>query len=156
LLLEGQHSLIGYLVDGPFAQGIGWVVELSLTMVVKLGAVVTMTPVFLVPGLFIGLLGGWIGRIYMKAQLSVKREMSNAKAPVLGHFGAAIAGLSKRSPGFYDIQAHSLKTASIRAYGAEEAFKEESLNRIDRYTKSGRMFYNLNRFVCVGCGAIGC
>ncbi|KAG1769620.1 hypothetical protein EDD22DRAFT_868510 [Suillus occidentalis] len=125
-------------IDGPFAQGIGWVVELSLTMIVKLGAVVTMTPVFLVPGLFIGLLGGWIGRIYMKAQLSVKREMSNAKAPVLGHFGAAIAGLT-----------------SIRAYGAEEAFKEESLNRIDRYTKSGRMFYNLNRWVCVRIDVIG-
>jgi hypothetical protein len=62
---------------------------------VKLGAVVTMTPVFLGPGLFIGMLGGWIGRIYMKAQLSVKREMSNAKAPVLGHFGAAIAGSSE-------------------------------------------------------------
>jgi hypothetical protein len=54
-----------------------------------------MTPVFLAPGLFIGMLGGWIGRIYMKAQLSVKREMSNAKAPVLGHFGAAIAGSSE-------------------------------------------------------------
>jgi hypothetical protein len=66
-------------------------------MIVKLGAVVTVTPVFLAPGLFIGMLGGWIGRIYMKAQLSVKREMSNAKAPVLGHFGAAIAGLSERS-----------------------------------------------------------
>ncbi|KAG2123601.1 hypothetical protein DEU56DRAFT_829341 [Suillus clintonianus] len=125
-------------IDGPFAQGIGWVVELSLTMIVKLGAVVAMTPIFMAPGLFIGLLGGWIGRIYMKAQLSVKREMSNAKAPVLGHFGAAIAGLT-----------------SIRAYGAEEAFKQESLNRIDRYTKSARMFYNLNRWVCVRIDVIG-
>ncbi|KAG2113689.1 ABC transporter type 1, transmembrane domain-containing protein, partial [Suillus clintonianus] len=125
-------------IDGPFAQGIGWVVELSLTMIVKLGAVVAMTPIFLVPGLFIGLLGGWIGRIYMKAQLSVKREMSNAKAPVLGHFGAAIAGLT-----------------SIRAYSAEDKFKQESLNRIDRYTKSGRMFYNLNRWVCVRIDVIG-
>jgi H+/Cl- antiporter ClcA len=70
-------------------------------MIVKLGAVVTMTPVFLAPGLFIGVLGGWIGRIYMKAQLSVKREMSNAKSPVLGHFGAAIAGLSEQSSNFY-------------------------------------------------------
>jgi hypothetical protein len=64
-------------------------------MFVKLGAVVFMTPVFLAPGLFIGMLGGCIGRIYMKAQLSVKREMSNARAPVLGHFGASIAGLSE-------------------------------------------------------------
>lgn len=114
MLLDGQHSLIGHLVDGPFAQGIGWVVELSVTMIVKLGAVVVMTPVFFVPGLFIGLLGGWIGRIYMKAQLSVKREMSNAKAPVLGHFGAAIAGLSKRTPGFYDMPAQSLNSIDSR------------------------------------------
>jgi hypothetical protein len=86
------------------------IVELSLAMIVKLGAIVTMTPVFLGPGLFIGMLGGGIGRIYMKAQLSVKREMSNAKAPVLGHFGAAIAGLSEQSPSFYVCKvSHSSK-----------------------------------------------
>ncbi|KAH7922933.1 hypothetical protein BV22DRAFT_1197033 [Leucogyrophana mollusca] len=119
-------------IDGPLAQGVGFVVELTLTMIIKLGAVVVMTPAFLLPGLVVGVVGGFIGRMYMKAQLSVKREMSNAKAPVLGHFGAAIAGLT-----------------SIRAYGAEEAFKGESLTRIDRYTKSARMFYNLNRWVSV-------
>ncbi|EIW86373.1 hypothetical protein CONPUDRAFT_78742 [Coniophora puteana RWD-64-598 SS2] len=127
-------------VDGPFAQGIGWMVELTMTMLVKLGAVVAFTPIFLIPGSFVAAIGGWIGRIYMKAQLSVKREMSNAKAPVMGHFGAAINGLP-----------------SIRAYGAEEAFKRESLKRIDRYTTTGRMFYNLNRWVCIridGFGAI--
>jgi hypothetical protein len=64
-------------------------------MVIKLGAVVIFTPIFVIPGFFVGLFGGWCGQIYMKAQLSVKREMSNAKAPVMGHFGAAIAGLSK-------------------------------------------------------------
>ncbi|KAG1747913.1 uncharacterized protein EDB91DRAFT_1245381 [Suillus paluster] len=144
-------------IDGPFAQGIGWVVELSIAMVVKLGAIVFMTPVFLAPGLFIGLLGGWVGRIYMKAQLSVKREMSNAKAPVLGHFGAAIAGLSERSTELYDMRDVSFipPPASIRAYGAEDAFKQESLDRIDRYSKSGRIFYNLNRWVCIRIDAIG-
>ncbi|KAH7918842.1 hypothetical protein BV22DRAFT_1100095, partial [Leucogyrophana mollusca] len=119
-------------IDGPLAQGVGIVVEFSLTMIVKLGAVVVMTPVFLLPGLVIAVVGGFVGKIYMRAQLSVKREMSNAKAPVLGHFGAAIAGLT-----------------SIRAYGAEEAFQEESLTRIDRYTKSARMFYNLSRWVSI-------
>jgi hypothetical protein len=64
-------------------------------MLVKLGAVVVLTPVFVIPGFFVGFFGAWCGQIYMKAQLSVKREMSNAKAPVLGHFGAAIAGLSE-------------------------------------------------------------
>ncbi len=31
-----------------------------------------------------GIAGVYLGQIYMKAQLPVKREMSNAKAPVLG------------------------------------------------------------------------
>ncbi|KIJ68833.1 hypothetical protein HYDPIDRAFT_173463 [Hydnomerulius pinastri MD-312] len=125
-------------IDGPFAQGISWVIELTLSLAFRLGAVVILTPAFLVPGILVGISGGWFGRIYMKAQLSIKREMSNAKAPVLGHFGAAIAGLT-----------------SIRAYGAQKAFKEESLDRIDRYSKSARMFYNLNRWICIRIDLVG-
>ncbi|KAG6919579.1 hypothetical protein DXG01_004242 [Tephrocybe rancida] len=86
----------------------------------------------------VAILGGWAGQIYIAAQLSVKREMSNAKAPVLGHFGAAIAGLT-----------------SIRAYGAQQAFRDESLNRINRYTRAARTFYNLNRWICIRIDAIG-
>ena len=56
--------------------------------------------------------------------------MSNARSPVFSHFGAAINGLT-----------------SIRAYNAEEAFKTESLKRIDLYTRPSRVFYNLNRCV---------
>ena len=63
-------------------------------MLMKFFAVVSFSPIFAVPGFFVSVLGGWCGQIYMKAQLSVKREMSNARAPVLGYFGAAIAGLS--------------------------------------------------------------
>ena len=63
----------------------------------KLGVVVLISPIFLLPGAFIGALGAWVGELYMKAQLAVKRERSNAKAPVLGHLGAAFAGLSTSS-----------------------------------------------------------
>ncbi|KIM54250.1 hypothetical protein SCLCIDRAFT_1222221 [Scleroderma citrinum Foug A] len=125
-------------IDGPFSQGLGWVIELTHSILFRLVAVVVLTPVFLLPGVLVGFIGIWVGRVYMRAQLSVKREMSNAKAPVLGHFGAAIAGLT-----------------SIRAYGAQATFKSESLNRIDRYSKSARMFYNLNRWVCIRIDLIG-
>lgn len=125
-------------VDGPFAQELSWVVELTISLLFKLGAVVLFTPLFLLPGVLVGVVGTWVGRIYMKAQLSVKREMSNAKAPVLGHFGAAIAGLT-----------------SIRAYGAQDAFRLQSLDRIDCYSRSARMFYNLNRWVCIRIDFIG-
>jgi hypothetical protein len=56
----------------------------------------------------LAVIGGWCGQLYIRAQLCVKREMSNARAPVLGHFGAAIAGI-----------------VSIRAYQAQSAFRKE-------------------------------
>ncbi|KAH7907307.1 P-loop containing nucleoside triphosphate hydrolase protein [Hygrophoropsis aurantiaca] len=119
-------------IDEDLPSGVGFMVELTIMILVRLGVIVLMTPSFLLPGILVGVVGGFVGRTYMKAQLSVKREMSNAKAPVLGHFGAAITGLT-----------------SIRAYGAEEAFKRESLVRIDRYTKCARTFYNLHRWLTI-------
>lgn len=62
-------------------------------MVSRLVAVIIYTPYFLLLAIFIAVLGGWLGQIYMKAQLSVKREMSNAKSPVLSVFSGAMAGL---------------------------------------------------------------
>lgn len=64
-----------------------------MSMLVKVVSVVTYTPAFLAPALTIALIGGWLGNMYIKAQLSVKREMSNAKSPVLAILGGAIAGL---------------------------------------------------------------
>ncbi|CAL1696193.1 unnamed protein product [Somion occarium] len=125
-------------VDGPIAQYFGFIIELSSFLVVRFVAVIIITPIFGVPGLLIAALGVWLGQIYMKAQLAVKREMSNARAPVLGHFGAAMAGLT-----------------SIRAYGAQEAFRGQSFLRIDRYSRAARTFYNLNRWICVRIETLG-
>jgi hypothetical protein len=71
-------------------------VAVSVTMLVKIGSVVYYAPSFLLPAVFLALVGGWLGNVYIKAQLSVKREMSNAKSPVLGILGSSIAGLGKR------------------------------------------------------------
>jgi ABC-type multidrug transport system fused ATPase/permease subunit len=125
-------------VDGSIPDQLANLIDLTFTMLVKLGAVILFTPVFILPGAVLFVLGGWCGQIYIKAQLSVKREMSVARAPVLGHFGAAIAGL-----------------VSIRAYGAQDRFKAESYGRIDRYTRAARSFYNLNRWVCVRIDGLG-
>ncbi|CAK5280078.1 unnamed protein product [Mycena citricolor] len=125
-------------VDGPISQGLHALSEMTVSMIVKFAAVILFTPVFFIPGVLVGALGGLCGQIYIKSQLSVKREMSNAKAPVLGHFGAAIAGLT-----------------SIRAYGAQNSFIATSLTRIDSYTRTARTFYNLNRWVCVRIDALG-
>jgi hypothetical protein len=66
---------------------------MGISMLAKFVAVVVFSPVFLLPGVAAFVVGAWLGQIYIKAQLSVKREMSNARSPVLSHFGAAIAGI---------------------------------------------------------------
>ncbi|KAJ6587825.1 P-loop containing nucleoside triphosphate hydrolase protein [Mycena sp. CBHHK59/15] len=112
--------------------------SIVIAMLVRFGAVVIYTPIFFFPGVLIGAIGGWIGQIYIAGQLPVKRLMSNSRAPVLAHFGAAIAGL-----------------VSIRAFGAESQFLIESLARIDRYTRAARSFYNLNRWVSIRVDLLG-
>lgn len=69
-----------------------------MTLLIKLAVVVMFTPIFLLPAVFIAVLGAYLGNVYIRAQLSIKREMSNAKAPVLGVFGSAVAGLSTLEP----------------------------------------------------------
>ena len=70
-------------------------VSVTLTMLAKIFSVMYYTPRFFLAAVAIALIGGWLGNLYIKAQLSVKREMANAKAPVLGILGGAIAGLSE-------------------------------------------------------------
>lgn len=71
-------------MDGPIPTELWWLAEMTLAMLVKFGAVVFFSPAFFLPGVLVAIIGGWCGQIYMAAQLSVKRNMSNAKAPVLG------------------------------------------------------------------------
>ncbi|TCD66627.1 hypothetical protein EIP91_001094 [Steccherinum ochraceum] len=125
-------------IDGPMGQHFTDVCELTSLVIIKLLSVVLVSPVFLIPGLLVTILGGWCGQIYMRSQLSIKREMSNARAPVLSHFGAAMSGL-----------------ISIRAYGVQGSFKTRSFEHIDRFTSAARTFYNLNRWVCIRIEFLG-
>lgn len=104
------------------------VISLSLNFV----AVLVNSPIFTIPGIIVCLYGIRLGNKYLRAQLPIKREMSNAKSPIYSHTGAAIAGL-----------------ITIRAFGAEEAFLDESKKRIDYYSRPARSYYNMNRQVGV-------
>ncbi|TCD68828.1 hypothetical protein EIP91_009695 [Steccherinum ochraceum] len=119
-------------IDTSFAGAVYYVIDVFLQIFMKFGAILIISPVFIFPGLFVMAVGGWFGHVYMRAQLPVKREMSNAKSPVLANFGSAIGGL-----------------VSIRAYGAQAAFRKESFLRIDRFTRTQITYWNLNRWVGV-------
>ncbi|KAF8876201.1 hypothetical protein CPB84DRAFT_1853019 [Gymnopilus junonius] len=118
------------VVDTSVASTGFWVVDMSLGALIKLGAIVLFTPIFIVPGFVVAAVGFVLGNWYLKAQLSIKREMSNARSPLLAHFNASIHGL-----------------VSIRAYGAQQAFRLESYKRIDHYTRIARTSWNVNRWV---------
>ncbi|THU95701.1 P-loop containing nucleoside triphosphate hydrolase protein, partial [Dendrothele bispora CBS 962.96] len=124
-------------VDRPIPQLFGSLLQYTLSLIAKFAAVIIYTPVFLAPGILIAIMGGLLGQIYIHAQLPIKRLQSNAKAPVLGHFGAAIAGIT-----------------SIRAYGVQESFKSDSLKHIDFYSRPSRTFYNLNRWIDIRVDAL--
>ncbi|KAJ7290142.1 P-loop containing nucleoside triphosphate hydrolase protein [Mycena rebaudengoi] len=125
-------------IDANIGQSLWAVFDLVFFASIRLIAIIVLAPFFILPATFLLLVGMVIGRLYTKAQLSVKREMSNARAPVLAHFGAAIEGL-----------------VSIRAYAAQEAFILESINRINHYTRTARTFHHLSSWVAIRMDALG-
>ncbi|KAF5311665.1 hypothetical protein D9611_009497 [Ephemerocybe angulata] len=125
-------------VDGPlWSFGKGFVAQIVI-MLISFVSAVLFAPIFALPGILIAFAGIYIGRRYLKAQLSVKRELSNAKAPVIAHFGAAIAGI-----------------VSIRAYGVQSSFKDASQKRIDNYTMLCRINNDLNRWIGIRIDTLG-
>ncbi|KAF7368865.1 ATP-binding cassette transporter [Mycena venus] len=125
-------------VDDSLSEGFLDLLGSILSLLIRLFAIVIFAPLFFLPGALVGIIGAWCGRIYMASQLSVKREMSNASAPVLGHIGATIAGL-----------------ASVRAYGAQDTLIQISINRINRLTRASRTFANLNRWITIRTSLLG-
>ena len=97
-------------VDGPIPEAFLDLTELGITMLTKVVVILMFTPIFLLPSIAVAALGYYLGNLYIRAQLSVKRErryencdyrlmyrshmlFSNARSPLLAHFSAAIAGI---------------------------------------------------------------
>lgn len=80
-------------MDGPVTEFFEYVSDLSLSLIVKLVIIIALAPIFVTPSIGVLIIGAWCGQVYIKTMLPVKREMSNARAPVLAHFGAAVTGL---------------------------------------------------------------
>ncbi|KAJ3715756.1 P-loop containing nucleoside triphosphate hydrolase protein [Lentinula raphanica] len=119
-------------IDTSIPEWTRFFLDQSMKLVLKLTAIVVLTPLFFIPGVLAVTLGYTCARIYLKSQMSVRREMLVAKAPVLGHFGATMSGLT-----------------SIRAYGAQDMVIERLATRVDKYSRSARVFYNLQRWMAL-------
>ncbi|KAI0076652.1 P-loop containing nucleoside triphosphate hydrolase protein [Panus rudis PR-1116 ss-1] len=117
-------------IDGAFQLNLYMFIDITFMVFTKFFAVIFISPVFIVPGAFLVVIGVLLGNVYMKGQLPVQREASNARAPVLGHISSTLGGL-----------------VSIRAYGAQESFRQEAQTRIDRYSRAERTYWHLSRWI---------
>ncbi|KAI0753304.1 P-loop containing nucleoside triphosphate hydrolase protein [Daedaleopsis nitida] len=125
-------------VDTAIPRTLLSLIEATVFMLIRVLTTTVMAPFFIIPAVAAAALGGWLSSVYMRAQLCVKRELSNARAPVIGHFGSAISGL-----------------VSIRAYGAQERFRKESYARMDKYNRAMLTYDALNRWITIRSDVLG-
>jgi ABC-type multidrug transport system fused ATPase/permease subunit len=62
------------IIDGPIFQALMQFVIQLIGMCMKLGAIVIFAPLFVVPGIFVGLFAIFFGKTYLKARTSAKYE----------------------------------------------------------------------------------
>ncbi|KAI4523406.1 P-loop containing nucleoside triphosphate hydrolase protein, partial [Schizophyllum commune] len=112
--------------------------QLTIMLIVRLAAIVINAPLALVFGVVVGLADVFLASAYMRAQMPVTRETSKARAPVLAHFGASMAGL-----------------VSIRACGAQATMIATSIQRINQYTRVARISFDLQRWITIRMDGLG-
>jgi ABC-type multidrug transport system fused ATPase/permease subunit len=67
--------------DGSVALNVNWFLDSLIGLSQKIGFIVLFAPVFLLPAVLITVAGLAIGNTYLRAQMSVKREVSRLSHP---------------------------------------------------------------------------
>ncbi|KAF8476090.1 hypothetical protein BDZ91DRAFT_689962 [Kalaharituber pfeilii] len=114
---------------GPYLQySFVQVLEIAMLIIVLSGLI----PTFLIPTIFVCIVGFACGEMYVRAQMGVKRLVSVKESPLISHFNDTISGV-----------------ITIRAFSCQKRFLLENLKRIDDYTLPQQTLYNLNRWIGV-------
>ncbi|KAJ8074527.1 hypothetical protein PM082_015428 [Marasmius tenuissimus] len=117
-------------VDTRIPDSLEGLVVRGLQMFTQMVALVIFTPVFILPAIVLTMLGKLCGDLFTRAVLCVRRELSNAKAPVLAQFEGAVSGI-----------------VSIRAYAVQDTMERELRRRVDENVRITRTFANIGRWM---------
>ncbi|KAI8604697.1 ABC transporter type 1, transmembrane domain-containing protein [Dissophora ornata] len=104
---------------GSFVTVLGIIVIISANM-----------PLFMIPAVFIVVVYGVIGALYVPVSRDLKRLNSNSRSPILNHFNEALSGL-----------------ATIRAYGFERRFLFKNLTNQDNNNRTYFLLWSTNRWL---------
>jgi ABC-type multidrug transport system fused ATPase/permease subunit len=69
-----------------------YVIDSSLQIVFRVGAVTSVMPIFVVPAVVVSAMGYVLGEVYVRANIAVKRCQSVTESPLFSHFGDTILG----------------------------------------------------------------
>lgn len=118
-------------IDGMLSSMLCQTVDIFMVIFFRLGAVSSIMPVFMIPGLITCFIGAAIGEMYTRTAVVIKRLTSSAQSPVFSQFADTLAGLSV-----------------IRARkGKAEEFGFELADKLRIWSAASEANYNCNRWV---------
>ena len=98
----------------------------------------TITPGFLIPGFFIGLMYAATGLFYIRSSRDLKRIESVQRSPLFQHFGETLSGV-----------------VTIRAYGDEARFMRDSHLRVNTHNRPYIYLWATNRWLALRMDVFG-
>ncbi|KAI4108664.1 MAG: hypothetical protein LQ339_002180 [Xanthoria mediterranea] len=111
----------------PIAVGVVGCLTSVITIIILISVI---TPGFLIAGVFITAIYFGIGAFYLRSSVDLKRLESVQKSPLYQQFGETLSGVT-----------------TIRAYGHEQRFIQDNLNRVDTYNRPFIYLWAANRWL---------
>ncbi|KAL8926765.1 MAG: hypothetical protein Q9172_001641 [Xanthocarpia lactea] len=111
----------------PIAVGVVGCLTSVITIIILISII---TPGFLIAGVFITAIYFAIGAFYLRSSVDLKRLESVQKSPLYQQFGETLSGVT-----------------TIRAYGHEQRFIKDNLNRVDTHNRPFIYLWAANRWL---------
>ncbi|KAI3322302.1 ABC transporter [Xylariaceae sp. AK1471] len=120
-------------LDNTLSHMVQVFLETAMKIFFRLGAISSILPIFIVPGLASCFLGVFAGEMYSRTAVVVRRLVSSSQSPVFSQFSDSMAGL-----------------AVIRARGGmSRVFGEKLAERLREFSRAQEANANINRWVAV-------
>ncbi|CAK7266275.1 Transporter of the ATP-binding cassette (ABC) [Sporothrix epigloea] len=114
------------------------VMTCALAIVITVVLIASVTPAFLVAGIFITALYVLLGKFYLTASRDLKRLESVQRSPLFQQFGETLSGVT-----------------TIRAYGDERRFVRDNLSRINAQLRPFIYLWAANRWLAFRTDLLG-
>jgi ABC-type multidrug transport system fused ATPase/permease subunit len=120
-------------LDSTLGQMLQYFLTMSVKIFFRIGAISSILPIFMLPGLVTCFLGVICGEMYTRTAVTVKRLVSSSQSPVFSQFSDSLMGLPV-------IRARS---------NMPVVFGDKLAERLRSYSRAQEANFNCNRWVAV-------